>query len=48
MELLGTILTSGAVSALLVWLTKTWISERLKHAIKHEYDEKLETYKARS
>lgn len=46
MELLTTILTSGAVSALLIWLTKTWISERLKHAIKHEYDEKLETHKA--
>ena len=45
MDLLTTILTSGAVTALLIWLTKAWISERLKHAIKHEYDEKLETYK---
>lgn len=46
MDLLVTILASGAVSGLLVWLTKSWITERLKHAIKHEYDEKLETYKA--
>ena len=46
MELFTTILTAGAVSALLIWLTKSWISERLKHAMKHEYDEKLETYKA--
>ena len=27
-------------------VTKNWISERLKNAIKHEYDEKLETHKA--
>jgi hypothetical protein len=44
------LITSAAVSALLsgfvVWLTKTWIGERLKSAIKHEYDEKLESYKA--
>ena len=37
---------SVALSGLLVWLTKSWISERLKHAIKAEYDEKLETHKA--
>jgi hypothetical protein len=44
------ILTSAAVSAtltgLLLWLTKSWISERLKNAIKSEYDQKLETHKA--
>ena len=29
-----------------MWLTKSWISERLKNAIKNEYDEKLETHKS--
>lgn len=44
------LLTSAAVSSLLaaaiVWLSKSWISERLKNSIKNEYDEKLETHKA--
>lgn len=44
------IITAAAVSAvltgLLIWLTKSWISERLKNAIKSEYDQKLETHKA--
>jgi len=50
MEIVITILASmtasGALTAGLVFLTKTWISERLKNAIKHEYDEKLESHKA--
>jgi hypothetical protein len=45
-----TILSSAAISALLsaalIFLSKTWISERLKGAIKNEYDQKLETHKA--
>jgi hypothetical protein len=41
-----TIITSASVSALLIWLAKSWISERLKNAIKAEYDQKLETHKA--
>ncbi len=40
-SIVGSTLTSG----LIVWLSKSWISERLKNAIKHEYDEKLETLK---
>jgi hypothetical protein len=36
-------LTSGA----LLWLTKTWLSERLKSSIQHEYCQQLETFKAR-
>lgn len=44
------IITSAFVSAilagLLLFLAKSWISERLKNAIKSEYDQKLETYKA--
>jgi hypothetical protein len=45
-----TVISSAAVSAslsgLLLWLTKTWIAERLKNAIKAEYDTKLESHKA--
>jgi hypothetical protein len=50
-DLIVTIITSASVSAVLagalVWLSKTWIGERLKNAIKHEYDQKLELHKAR-
>lgn len=45
-----TVISSAAVSAalsgLLLWLTKTWVAERLKNAIKAEYDTKLESHKA--
>lgn len=38
---------TGAIAAsFVVWLLQNWISERLKGAIKHEYDLKLETAKA--
>jgi len=37
---------STALSAALVWLLRSWIGERLKNAIKHEYDAKLESHKA--
>lgn len=44
------ILISGGVSAVLastlVFLSKTWLTERLKNSIKHEYDVRLETNKA--
>ncbi len=44
-EMLLTVLSSAAVSAALagavVWLGRTWISERLKTSIKYEYDLKL-------
>ncbi len=49
-EFLLEVITAAGVSAiltgLLLWLTKSWISERLKNAIKSEYDQKLETHKA--
>ncbi|GAA4457756.1 hypothetical protein [Novipirellula rosea] len=38
---------SAALSASLVWLAKSWIGERIKGAIQHEYSEKLESYKAK-
>lgn len=37
---------SAALTAALVWLTKSWIGERIKGAIQHEYSEKLESHKA--
>jgi hypothetical protein len=45
-----TTITSAGVSALLVailgWLCRAWITERLKAGIKHEYDDRLEKLKA--
>lgn len=50
MDFALTLISSAAVSAalvgLLLWLTKSWIGERLKSAIKAEYDTKLESHKA--
>lgn len=43
---ISSIVSSAIVSGLIVWLSKTWISTRLKDAIKNEYDQKLETHKA--
>jgi hypothetical protein len=37
---------SAALCGLLLWLTKAWVGERLKNAIKAEYDTKLESHKA--
>lgn len=40
------ILASSVLNCFLIWLSKSWISERLKASIKHEYDQKYETFKA--
>lgn len=40
------ILSGGLTGALLVWLLRGWISERLQQSIRHEYSQKLETHKA--
>lgn len=45
-EFITSVISSALVSGAVVWLSKTWISERLKNAIKNEYDQKLETHKA--
>lgn len=45
MEYLLSVLSGGTSGAVLVWLAKGWISERLKQSIQHEYAEKLESYK---
>ncbi|GGY95083.1 hypothetical protein [Shewanella fodinae] len=45
MEYLISMLSGGFSGAMLVWLAKGWISERLKQSIQYEYAEKLESYK---
>ena len=49
-EFVTTILASASVSAALtatiIWLAKSWIGERIKGAIQHEYNQKLESHKA--
>lgn len=49
MEMIITLLSSAAVSgstaAILIFLARTWMSERIKQSIKHEYDVLLEQYK---
>lgn len=42
----SSLVTSSALTAALLWLTKTWIGERIKNDIKHQYDQRLETHKA--
>lgn len=45
MEYFLSLLSGGASGAILVWLSKSWISERLKQSIGHEYSRKLEQHK---
>ena len=45
-SLFSAVIASGAVSSLIVYLAKSWITERLKHAIAHEYAQKLEAHRA--
>lgn len=33
--------------ALVLWLTKTWVGEKIRNQIKAEYDSQLETHKAK-
>lgn len=46
LNILASVVASGALVWALLWLTKTWITERLKNAIKHEYDGKLAALRA--
>lgn len=46
MESILSIISGGIGGALLTWLLRNWISERLKQSIQHEYAQKLETHKA--
>jgi hypothetical protein len=44
--LLSTGLTAGVVSGAVVWLSKQWLSEKIKSQIKSEYEHRIEAYKA--
>ena len=44
-SILSSITASGILVAILAWLSRNWIFERLKNSIKHEYDTKLERAK---
>ena len=46
LQLIASAGVNAALSSLIIWITKSWISERLKQSIKHEYDQKLEIHKA--
>jgi hypothetical protein len=44
--MLNSIISGGISGAIIVWLFRNWISERIRESIKHEYAQKLEAYKA--
>jgi len=46
MDTVLSIISGGAGGALLFFLLREWISERLQQSIRHEYSQKLETHKA--
>jgi hypothetical protein len=39
-------LSGGLVAGGLVWLVKSWLTERLNNSIRHEYDVRLESHRA--
>jgi len=43
--ILASITSSSAIAAVIIWLSKSYISEKLKSSIQFEYDQKLETHK---
>ena len=45
-NVITSVLFSGLLAGLLIWLSREWISARLKGSIQHEYDQKLEAHKA--
>jgi hypothetical protein len=46
LTIIASLIASGTLTGALIWLTREWISARLKSSIQHEYNQKLETYKA--
>lgn len=45
-SVLASLVASGALVTVMIWLSKEWISIRLRTSIQHEYDQKLESLKA--
>ncbi|MEQ1905719.1 MAG: hypothetical protein ABL888_16140 [Pirellulaceae bacterium] len=46
LTVLTSLTASGALAGALLWITRNWLSERLKQSIQHEYGQKLEAHKA--
>jgi hypothetical protein len=46
LDVLGSGTVAAALLAALAWLMRSWITERLKAAVKHEYDREIESYKS--
>jgi hypothetical protein len=46
LQLIASAGVNAVLSSFIIWITKFWISERLKQSIKHEYDQQLEIHKA--
>jgi len=46
-DFLISISSSGVLAGILIWLSREWMSARLKSSIQHEYDQKLEAHKAK-
>jgi hypothetical protein len=45
-SILTSVVASGALAGVLIWLSTEWISTRLRSSIQHEYDQKLEALRA--
>jgi hypothetical protein len=45
-NILAGVASGGLAGALVIWLAKSVITERIKNAIKHEYDIRLENHKS--
>jgi hypothetical protein len=45
-QIISTISVAAFTASGIIFLAKTWMSERIKNSIKNEYDQKLETHKA--
>ena len=46
LSIIASATASGLLAGILIWLSREWISTRLKTTIQHEYDQKLEIHKA--
>lgn len=45
-SILSSVVVSGALVGILIYLSREWMSARIKGSIKHEYDQKLVAHKA--
>ena len=45
-SIIASVTASSALAGIVIWLSREWISARLKTSIQHEYDQKLEAHKA--